>query len=126
MTTALAGLENSLACLIAQAALEPIVNDYVERWRRCMERRAPVTTPNELIADAEAEGVPILTTGPLWSYLYQCADDYRLPDPERIIMSIVHGFAEDNFVFGTCPCPARKPLIEDPSERRRRKNAAQE
>ena len=118
MKPSVSGLENSLACLVAQAALEPIVDDYLERWRRCMIRRAPVTTPDELIADAEAEGIPILTVGPLWSYLYQCADDYRLPDPKRIIMSIVHGLAEENFVFGTCPCPARKPLIPSPPDHR--------
>lgn len=123
MKRSVSGLENSLACLIAQAALEPIVDDYVERWRRRMLRRAPLASPSELIADAEAEGIPILTSGPLLDYLCQCADDYRLPDPKRIIMSIVHGFAEENFVFGTCPCPARKPLIQNPSDYRENSDA---
>ena len=76
MRNPLTGLDNSLACLLAQAALEPIVNDYVERWRRCMARRDSLVPPEELIVDAEAEGVPILTTKPLWCYLDQCAEDY--------------------------------------------------
>ena len=112
MTRSLDAIENAMTCLIAQVALRPIVDDYVESWKDCMERKQSLTDPDELIETVETHGIPILSTGPLWDYLGQCADDWRAPDSHRIIMCIVHGYAEENFRMGLCSCPARKPLIE--------------
>ena len=106
----LKALESLLQCPLYQVKLEPIVNDYVESWKRCIERGEPLTDPDELLAVVESEGIPVLATGPLWSYLDRCAEDYRAPDPRRIITAIVHGYAEVNFMTGPCPCPLRQPL----------------
>ena len=46
-----------------------------------MERGEPFTDPDELIAVVEAEGIPLPTVAPLWSYLDACAEKYRVPDP---------------------------------------------
>ena len=110
MNANLKALESLLQCPLNQIALEPIVNDYVESWKRCMERGEPFTDPDELIAVVEAEGIPLPTVAPLWSYLDACAEKSRVPDPRRIVTAIVHGWAEVNFMTGLCPCPLKKPL----------------
>lgn len=112
MTRSLDAIENAMTCLVAQVALEPIANGYVESWKHCMERGLPFNPIEDLTAAAEAHGVPVLTDIPLFSYLDQCAYEYSVPDPRRIIVCIVHGYAEENFKMGLCSCPARKPLIE--------------
>ena len=79
---------------------------------RLHEARPPFNPIEDLTAAAEAQGVPVLTDIPLFSYLNQCAYEYSVPDPRRIIVCIVRGYAEENFRMGLCSCPARKPLIE--------------
>lgn len=110
MNANLKAIESLLQCPLNQIALEPIVNEYVESWKRCMERGDPLTDPDELIAVVEAEGIPVPTVAPLWSYLARCAEEYRVPNPRRIVTAIVHGYAEANFITGPCPCPLRQPL----------------
>ena len=110
MNANLKALESLLQCPLNQIALEPIVNDYVESWKRCMERGEPFTDPDELIAVVEAEGIPVPTVGPLWSYLGRCAEELSVPNPRRIVTAIAHGYAEVNFMTGLCPCPLRQPL----------------
>ena len=110
MNANLKALESLLQCPLNQIALEPIVNDYVESWKRCMERGEPFTDPDELIAVVESEGIPVPTVGPLWSYLGRCAEELTVPNPRRIVTAIVHGYAEVNFMTGLCPCPLRQPL----------------
>ena len=110
MNANLKALESLLQCPLNRVALEPIVNEYVESWKRCMERGDPLTDPDELIAVAESEGVPVPAPGPLWNYLGRCAEEYRVPDLRRITTAIVHGYAEVNFMSGPCPCPLHQPL----------------
>ena len=110
MNANLKALESLLQCPVNQVALEPIVNEYVESWKRCMERGEPLTDPDELIAVVESEGIPMPAPGPLWNHLSRCAEDYRVPDPRRIITAIVHGYAEVNLMYGACPCPLRQQL----------------
>ena len=111
MTYSLKSADNVLFCLASQITLGPIVHDYIESWKQCIALGKPFIDPEELAAIAEAAGVPVLTDVPLYAYLDQCIDDRRIPDPDRIIMAIVHGYAEESFNTGSCPCPARKPLI---------------
>ena len=67
--------------------------------------------PLELVEAATDNGIPILAYHPVRAYLEGCARGNRVPDPARIITTIVHGHAEMNFMFDkTCRCPARKVL----------------
>ncbi len=111
MNNSLRSIERALICLTSQVILEPIANDYVELWKECIELGRPFVAPEELAAVAEAAGVPVLTDIPLYAYLDQCIDDRRIPDPQRIIECIVHGYAEEHFNTGRCSCPARRTLI---------------
>ena len=112
MKNTLRSLERLLACQIAQIALKPIAEDYVERWKRRREQFMTYPDLDEIIEAARAARIPVLANGPLIDYIYQCGDDDRAPDPDRIVMAVVHGYAEDNFLaYGqTCRCPAKATL----------------
>ncbi len=115
MRSALRSLERYLVCQVAQIALRPIAKDYVERWKLAREQRQAFPDLNEIIEAAAAVRVPTLSDGPLIDYIYQCADDNRIPNPDRIVKAVVHSYPEDNLMsYGkTCRCPARAPLVTD-------------
>ena len=116
MRNAVRPLERQLACLVAQAALEPIVDDYVDRWRAAVEQGNLPPDFFELVRAATAQRVPILNISALVSHIEQCADNDRVPDSRRIIQAIVHGYAQRDYFTNhdkTCRCPARMPLIID-------------
>ena len=116
MRNAVRPLERQLACLVAQAALEPIVDDYVDRWRAAVEQGNLPPDFFELVRAATAQRVPILNISALVSHIEQCADNDRVPDSRRIIQTIVHGHAQRYYFTNhakTCRCPARMPLIID-------------
>ena len=116
MRNAVRLLERRLACLVAQSALEPIVEDYVDRWRAAVDQDGPPPDVFDLVHAATAERVPMLNAGGLVSYIEQCADNDRVPDSRRIIQTIVHGHAQRYYFTNhakTCRCPARMPLIID-------------
>ncbi len=104
-------LERYLVCQIAQVMLEPIVEDYLTQWQIAMDERKTLPDPFELAQTISDNGVPILAFTPLHAYLMGCADNWRLPDLDRIIATIVHGHAEMRFKLDqVCRCPARKNL----------------
>jgi hypothetical protein len=104
-------LERYLVCQLAQVTLEPLVEDYLERWQIALDNRRMLPDPIEFAQTISDNGVPILAFTPLHAYLMGCADDWRLPDPDRIIATIVHGHAEMRLKLDrTCRCPARKDL----------------
>lgn len=104
-------LERYLVCQLAQVTLEPLVEDYLERWQAALDSRRMLPDPIEFAQTISDKGVPILAFTPLHAYLTGCADDWRLPDPDRIIATIVHGHAEMRLKLDqTCRCPARKNL----------------
>ena len=113
MRSALRSLERYLACQVAQIALRPIAEDYVERWKLSLQQGRPLPDLDEIIEAAAAVRVPTLSDGPLIDYIYQCADDNRIPDSNRIAQAVVHSYPENNLMsYGkTCRCPAQKPLI---------------
>ena len=116
MKNTIRSLERYLACQIAQVALKPSAEDYVERWKRAHEQREFFPPINEIAGAVEAARAPVLTNTPLHNYLDQCIDDDRIPDPDRIVMAIVHGYAQENLMNHdkTCRCPARKLLCHNP------------
>ena len=112
MKNTLRSLERYLACQVAQVALKPIAEDYVERWKLAHERVQPYPSLNEIIEAAAAVRVPTLAEGPLIDYIYNCADYNLTPDPARIVMAVVHGYAEDNLLIHDepCRCPVKMTL----------------
>ena len=116
MRNAVRPLERRLACLVAQSALEPIVLDYVDRWRAAVEQDGPPPDVFDLLRAATDQRVPVLNAGAIVSLIDQCADNNRIPDSRRIIQAIVHGYAQRDYFTNhdkTCRCPARMPLVID-------------
>ncbi len=116
MRNAVRLLERRLACLVAQSALEPVVDDYVDRWRAAVKQGGPPPDVFELVRAVTAQRVPVLSAGAIVSLIDQCAGNDRVPDPRRIIQAIVHGHAQRYYFANhdkTCRCPARMPLIID-------------
>lgn len=106
------------ACIRAQIELMPAAEAYVEEWRKAMEKRGLLPDYEDYFRDAAcAARVPILDDGPYIAYLEGCADDYRLPDPARIVQAIVHAYAETHLWFDKrCGCPARQMLLSPVQE----------
>ena len=109
------------ACLVAQAVLDPIAEDYVDRWLHAVERGDYPPDVAELFEAAGAEGIPVLSPIPVHAYLRQCAKTGRIPDPVRIVQAIAHAWAEGDLmnVGKTCHCPARRPLFQRPARSNR-------
>ena len=104
-------LERALVCQLAQAKLEPIVEDFVDRWIDARELGQPLPDMLELVGAAAKDEVPLLTINVLDRYLRDCKDRKAIPNERRVIETIVHGFAEVRGPRGkTCKCPARVPL----------------
>ena len=118
---AIDAVERYLVCQLAQVVLQPIAEDFAERWDAALETGTPLPDMLEIIEAAAEDDVPFLTVASLDPYLRQGARTKRVPDPARIVTAIVHGFAEVRLAQGkTCHCPARQPLMEVrilPSER---------
>ena len=116
MRSAVRSLRRHYACLIAQAALEPIADQLVDQWAIALERGEPLPKLHDILHAAHLAGVPILDHRPLAAYLRQCERDRRVPDMDRVIYAIVHALAEldPNNVGKPCACPARRPLIKPP------------
>ena len=113
MPNGIDALERYLVCQLAQVALIPIVQDYVDRWRDAMENGSPLPDMLEIVEAAAEQDVPILTIASVDPYLRGCARHGRVPDAARVVTAIVHGFAEVRFAQDkTCRCPARQPLGE--------------
>ena len=118
MRTTVSSLARNHACLRAQIELMPAAEAYVEEWKRAMDKREILPVYEEYFRDAAyAARVPILEEGLFAAYLVQCAEDYRLPDPARIVQAIVHAHAEMHLIFDKrCTCPARQSLLSPVQE----------
>ena len=116
MRSNIRAMERYLGCLAAQARLRPIADDYVDRWADAMERGEPPPDLADLFEAAGAVSVPVLSPVPVDAYLRQCVRTGRTPDPDRIVLAIVHAWAEGDLLnLGkTCRCPARRPLFQPP------------
>ncbi len=116
MRSAQRGLERYYGCLLAQAALQPIAEDYVDRWMDAVERGDYPPDPTDLFTAAAAERVPVLSPIPIDAYLRQCFKTGRIPDEARIVQAIAHAYAEVDLmdVNKTCRCPARRPVFQRP------------
>ena len=117
MTARLKGLERRLACLRAQVVLYPLAENFAEAWREALEQGGHLPETLDLIEAAGRVAVPVLAVAPIDAYLRQCARTQRVPDPNRMVTAVVHGYAEANLMGmngETCACPARQPLLKKP------------
>ena len=114
MRRAARGLERYYGCMLAQAALNPIAQDYVDLWMEAVERGERPPDATHLFAAAAAVRVPILSPVSIDSYLRQCFKTGRIPDEGRIVQAIAHAYAEIDLMKDdeTCRCPARRPIFE--------------
>ncbi len=115
MTARLKTLERRLACLRAQAALMPVAESFADCWQQALDQGGPPPDVLDLIEAAARVAVPVLAVAPVAAYLKRCAKMARVPDPQRIVMAVVHGYAEANLMGmngETCACPARQLLLK--------------
>ena len=96
-------LERALVCQLAQAKLQPIVEEYVDRWIDARELGKPAPDMLDLVEAAAKDEVPLLTINVLDRYLQDCRSRGAIPNERRVIETIVHGFAES-------PRPQRQNL----------------
>ncbi len=117
MKASVRALERYYTCLLAQAKLKPIAEDYVDRWMDAVERGEYPPDYAELFEAAGAARVPVLSPVPIDAYLRQCFKTGRIPDETRIVQAIAHAYAEGDLmkVGATCHCPARRPLFQRPA-----------
>ena len=81
MMNAVRSLRNYYGCLLVQAKLRPIAEDYVLRWVDAMERgEYPPDIGGYLFEAAGEARVPVLSPVPIDSYLRQCFRTGRIPD----------------------------------------------
>ena len=116
MSSSVKAMERYLGCLAMQARLRPIADDYVDRWADAVERGDYPPDLADLFEAAGAASVPVLSPVPIQAYLRQCAKTGRVPDPVRVVLAIVHSWAEGDLLNlnKTCRCPARRPLFQPP------------
>ena len=117
MRSPLKAVERYYTCLVAQAKLKPIAEDYVDRWMDAVERGGYPPDITELFEAAGAARVPVLSPAPVNAYLRQCFKTGRIPDEARIVQAIAHAYAEGDLMRKgeTCRCPARRPLFQRPA-----------
>ena len=114
MRSSIRAMERYLGCLAVQAALTPIVDDYVARWADAVERGEHPPDVAELFEAAGTVNVPVLSPVPVDAYLRHCSKIGRIPNPNRIVQAIAHAWAEGDLMNldKTCHCPARRPLFQ--------------
>ena len=115
MTARLKSLERRLACLRAQAALYPVAENFAACWQQALEQDGPLPDVLDLVEAANRVAVPVLALAPVDAYLKRCARMGRVPDPQRVVTAIVHGYAEAKLIglYGeTCSCPMRERLLK--------------
>lgn len=131
----LRSIERELACQRQQVLIRPIAEAFCEAWAATaagqpydpiananpyepmpqLKTRIALTTlaDIDLMRAVTDAGALILATGPITSYLAQCRRAHRTPDPERVILAIVHGYGETHIrsKHQKCRCIAKVPLV---------------
>ena len=114
MLTRLHPLERQLACQRAQIIVEPIAEAFAETWQQALDDDDPLPDELDLVRAAVAQGVPVLAPISVFSYLRQCEKDRRVLDIDRLIETIVHGFAEIRQRDHNCSRVSRLPARSHP------------
>ena len=91
--TSLRRLERTLVCQRAQAVALPLAVDFVDRWELALSRGEPTPDPIDFVLAVARADIPIIRSNPVLHYMEQCEKDKRVPDVDRMVMALVHGFA---------------------------------
>lgn len=111
MNNALRSMERQLVCQRLQVLAAPVAEAFAETWDRALISGEPLPDELDLARSLAKEEVPLLAATPLFSYLMQCRKDKRTPDPDRMVLTIVHGFGEMRYPLSKhCRCPAKMAL----------------
>ena len=109
-------LERALACQRAQVILAPIAESFADTWQQALADGAEPQDGLDLLRAVTTAGVRPLAPGPVISYLDHCRRGQDPPDPDRLVMALVHGFGASRFARNAhCRCLARCPLHTHPS-----------
>jgi hypothetical protein len=113
MRTLLRTIERQIACQRAQVILTPIAEAFAQRWEVALASGTPIPTDLDILFESTSHGVAPLAPNPVLHYLGRCRRDNLAPDPQRIVLAIVHGYAETHITTTgkTCRCLARIPLV---------------
>ena len=109
MRSSIRSMERYLGCLAVQAKLNPIAEDYVDRWGDALERGEHPPDVADLFEAAGAVSVPVLSPIPVHAYLRQCAKTGRVPDANRIVVAIAHAYAEGDLLNRRQDLPLPRP-----------------
>ena len=119
VNSVLRSIERYLICQVAQVALLPIAEDYVERWKRALRRREPLPDVTDIFSAAAAVRIPTLAPGPLVRYIGRCGVNDAVPDPGSIVKAFLHGRAANDLTTKTCRCPRPRAPNQPPPPPRR-------
>ena len=115
--TSLRRIERTLVCQRAQAVALPLAVDFVAAVgiRPLAGTSPPPTRIDFVLAVARAD-IPVIRSNPVLHYMEQCEKDKRVPDGDRMVMALVHGFARSRLssIGKRCRCPVRRLLVHDP------------
>jgi hypothetical protein len=104
-------IERQLACQRAQVTVMPIAETFVDAWEHALDQTIALPDELDLIHAVVKAGVPVLVATPLLSYLDACRKYRGIPEPGRITLAIVHGYAETRFPpLDRCHCLANRPI----------------
>ena len=114
--TSLRSIERTLVCQRAQAVALPLAVDFVERWELALSRDEPTPDPIDFVLAVARADIPVIRSNPVLHYIEQCERDNRVPDVDRMVMALVHGFAQSRLssIGKLCRCPVRRLLVHDP------------
>ena len=114
--SSLRSLERQLVCQRAQIRTAAVASDYLDCWEIALSNGEPTPDPFDFLRAVARVGVPILRGNPVVSYLERCADDQTLPEINRIVEAVVHGFALTRLAHANkpCRCPARAITLKNP------------
>ncbi|MCE2470079.1 MAG: hypothetical protein J4F32_06160, partial [Dehalococcoidia bacterium] len=107
MLASLRRLERAHPCLRAQAALTPVVVDFIDRWRLALDRGEPLPDVFDLVKLAKPCRIPCLGVSRILRCLERCAKERRIPSPLYLVLAYVHGHALRPGSFkSSCRCGA--------------------
>ena len=103
--SSLRSLERQLLCQRAQVRTASVASDYLDCWEVALSNGEPTPDPFDFLRAVARAGVPILRGNPVVSYLERCDDDQTLPEINRIVEAVVHGFAPTRIAHANKPSP---------------------
>ena len=113
MNQRLRALERLLVCQRDQVLLAPLVESFVDAWQQALAQAIEPPKGIDLLRRAAVLGVRPLAATPVVAHVDECQREGTIPDPQRLIEAIVHGFSEMHLAGAQpCHCIAKRPLSQ--------------